>query len=33
MASRKPVLTSKDYLNTSLRAYYLQNGFNYNSYQ
>lgn len=33
MASRKPILTSKDYLNTSLRAYYLQNGFNYNSYQ
>jgi N-acetylgalactosamine PTS system EIID component len=33
MASRKPILTSKDYLNTTLRAYYLQNGFNYNSYQ
>ena len=33
MESRKPVLTAKDYLNVTLRSYYLQNGFNYNSYQ
>lgn len=33
MESRKPVLTSKDYVKASLRSYYLQNGFNYNSYQ
>ena len=31
MASR--VLTKKDYTRTSLRAYFLQNGFNYNNYQ
>ncbi len=33
MESRKPVLTKKDYLKTTLRSYFLQNGFNYNSYQ
>ena len=33
MESKKPVLTAKDYLNVTLRSYYLQNGFNYNSYQ
>ena len=27
------VLTKKDYTRTSLRAYFLQNGFNYNNYQ
>ncbi|MGC4430947.1 PTS N-acetylgalactosamine transporter subunit IID, partial [Streptococcus suis] len=26
-------LTKKDYLNTSLRAFFLQNGFNYSNYQ
>lgn len=29
----KTVLTKKDYLKTSLRAYFLQNGFNYGNYQ
>ena len=29
----KRVLTKKDYLKTSLRAYFLQNGFNYGNYQ
>lgn len=33
MESRKPVLKQRDYLNTTLRSYFLQNGFNYNSYQ
>lgn len=33
MESKKTVLTSKDYLKTTLRSYFLQNGFNYNSYQ
>ena len=33
MESKKAVLTSKDYLKTTLRSYFLQNGFNYNSYQ
>lgn len=33
MESRKPKLTSKDYLKVSLRSYFLQNGFNYNAYQ
>lgn len=32
MASNK-VLTKKDYLKTSLRAFFLQNGFNYGNYQ
>jgi PTS system N-acetylgalactosamine-specific IID component len=31
MASK--VLTKKDYIKTSLRAYFLQNGFNYGNYQ
>lgn len=31
MASNK--LTKKDYFNTSLRAFFLQNGFNYSNYQ
>lgn len=31
MASK--VLTKKDYIRTSLRAYYIQNGFNYGNYQ
>ena len=29
----KTALTKKDYLKTSLRAYFLQNGFNYGNYQ
>ncbi|MDV4150450.1 PTS system mannose/fructose/sorbose family transporter subunit IID [Clostridium sp. AL.422] len=33
MESRKPVLKQNDYLKTTLRSYFLQNGFNYNSYQ
>ena len=28
-----PKLTKKDYLITSLRSYFLQNGFNYTTYQ
>ena len=32
MASNK-VLTKKDYIMTSLRAFFLQNGFNYGNYQ
>ena len=33
MESNKQVLTKSDYVKTSLRAYYLQNGFNYGNYQ
>ncbi|WP_195988183.1 PTS system mannose/fructose/sorbose family transporter subunit IID [Clostridium sp. D53t1_180928_C8] len=33
MESRKAKLTKNDYLKTTLRSYFLQNGFNYNSYQ
>lgn len=29
----KAILTKKDYLRTSLRAFWLQNGFNYGNYQ
>ncbi|MBQ3423176.1 MAG: PTS system mannose/fructose/sorbose family transporter subunit IID, partial [Romboutsia sp.] len=29
----KTALTKKDYIKTSLRAYFLQNGFNYGNYQ
>lgn len=33
MESRKPRLTQKDYIITAMRSYFLQNSFNYNSYQ
>ena len=33
MESRKPRLTQKDYMITAMRSYFLQNSFNYNSYQ
>ncbi|CZQ95929.1 PTS system mannose/fructose/sorbose family transporter subunit IID [Trichococcus collinsii] len=33
MGSKQPVLTKKDYIKTSLRSYFMQNGFNYTSYQ
>ena len=32
-SSRKPVLTKKDYLNSILRSYVLQNGQNYGTMQ
>lgn len=33
MVSKKTALTSADYTKTTLRSYFLQNGFNYNAYQ
>lgn len=33
MESKKPILHSRDYFKTTFRSYFLQNGFNYNSYQ
>ncbi|MGL5379482.1 PTS system mannose/fructose/sorbose family transporter subunit IID [Clostridium sp.] len=33
LTKRQPVLEKSDYVKASLRAYYLQNGFNYGNYQ
>lgn len=32
-SNRKPVLKKADYMKTTLRSYFLQNGFNYSAYQ